>query len=105
MSVVALSEGRADIAGIDLLSWTILNEQGLLPAGLEILDLTPPTLGTPYITAQGRDPAPIAAAIETAIAALPRDVARTLHLKGLVQHGTAAYLAEPIPDFPSLPTH
>ncbi len=97
-SVRALAEGRADIAGIDLLSWTMLSELNLLPAGLEMIDLTPPTLGTPYITARDNDPAPIAEAVTRAIAALPQDIARRLHLRGLAQHGSAAYLAEPIPD-------
>lgn len=97
ISVHALADGRADIAGIDLLSWTMLNELNLLPSGLEIVDLTPPTLGTPYVTARANDPVPIADAITRAIAALPADVSRRLHLRGLVQHGTAAYMAEPIP--------
>ncbi|MAC82237.1 MAG: hypothetical protein CML66_29775 [Rhodobacteraceae bacterium] len=100
-SVVALAEGRADMAGIDLLSWTMFEELGLLPEGLEIVDLTPPSLGTPYITSRDRDPDPIAAAIEAAITSLPDDVRGRLHLKGFVRHGVDAYLAEPIPAPPN----
>ena len=101
-SVRALAEGRADMAGIDLLSWTMFEELGLLPEGLEIVDLTAPSLGTPYITAASRDPEPIAAAIAAAITDLPAGVRDALHLKGFVRHGEAAYLAEAMPPRPAL---
>ena len=101
-TVHALADGRADIAGIDLLSWTMLSELELLPTGLQIIELTPPTLGTPYITARSNDPAPIADAITRAIAGLPDRIARPLHITGFVQHGVAAYLAEPIPAAPAV---
>ncbi len=98
LSLQALADGHADMAGVDLLSWIMLDELGLLPSGLEIVDMTEPTLGTPYISAAGRDPAPIANAISAAIDALPAPVRAALHLHGLVQHGAPAYLAEPLPN-------
>ncbi|OWU72666.1 hypothetical protein ATO3_16030 [Marinibacterium profundimaris] len=101
-SVRALAEGRADMAGIDLLSWTMFDELGLLPEGLEIAGLTEPSLGTPYITAKGRDPEPIARAIGAAIARLDPAFRDALHLKGFVQHGEAAYLAEAMPPVPAV---
>ena len=103
-TVVALAEGRVDMAGIDLLSWTMLDELGLLPAGLEIVGHTAPSLGTPYITAPGNDADAIAAAITAAISDLPDPVRRALHLRGLVRHDPAAYLAEATPPHPDAGT-
>lgn len=99
LSAAAVAEGRADIAALDALTWALLQRHApALP--LREVAHTTPTPGLPYITAKHRDPAPIAAAIRDAIAALSPDDRETLHLKGLVTIPSASYLAVPIPPAP-----
>ncbi len=100
-SARAIAEGRADIAGLDALTWKLLQEHDPALAGqLRELETTPPTPGLPYITAGSRDPVPIAAAIRHAIETLaPRDRA-ALHLKGLETIPARDYLAVPNPAAP-----
>lgn len=100
-SATAVAEGRADIAALDALTWTLLREHHPeLTAGLRELDRTAPTPVLPYITAAGRDPAPLAKAITGAIDDLSPDDRALLHLRGLVQIPAEAYLALPIPPRP-----
>ena len=97
-SVHAIAEGRADIAGIDALTWALLSAHDPATAALKIIDETPPTPGLPYITAPGNDVAALHAAIEGAIESLSNEDRATLHLKGLVQIDTATYLDVPTPE-------
>ncbi|OWU79376.1 phosphate/phosphite/phosphonate ABC transporter substrate-binding protein [Phaeobacter sp. 22II1-1F12B] len=97
LSLHAVAEGRADIAGIDAVTWLLLCEHDRLAAQLKVIAKTTPTPGLPYITAQGRDPAPIADAIAAAIADLDEQDRRALHIRGLVRIETADYLSVPTP--------
>ncbi len=100
-SARAVADGRADMAGLDLLSWAILGEHDPgLAARLRVIDATAPTPALPYITAAGRDPAPIAAALRGAISDLCETDRRALHLNGLVDIAAADYLAVPTPPGP-----
>jgi len=95
-----VADGQADIAALDALTWELLQEHAPTARALKVVGRTDPTPALPYITAQGRDPAPIFAAIAAAIGDLaPRDRA-ALHLKGIVRIEPGAYLAVPTPPGP-----
>lgn len=98
LSARAVAEGRADIAAIDAVTWTLIKrDTPELASALRLICDTRPTPGLPYITAHGVDPAPLFDAISRAIAALSgRDRARLL-IKGIVQIPAEVYLREPLP--------
>jgi len=101
-SARAVAEGRADIAAIDAVSWRLMAAHRPAVAGrLRVLCHTDPTPGLPLITAQGRDPAPLARAAAAAIAALGAADRATLGLTGLAGIPAEAYLAVPTPPPPS----
>ncbi|MEM8653574.1 MAG: PhnD/SsuA/transferrin family substrate-binding protein [Pseudomonadota bacterium] len=100
-SIDAVRKHEADVAAIDALTYILWADAN--PAQsieIDTFDRTAPTPALPYITARDRDPAPLAAAIQTAITALPNDDRQALHLKGLVQIPASEYLALPIPPAP-----
>lgn len=98
-SLRALREGSADLAAIDAQTWRqLLRFDGADPA-LEIAR-TPPSPGLPLITARGRDPAPLRAALAEAITSLPAATRAALDLQGMVTLDEAAYRAIPIPPNP-----
>ncbi len=100
-SARAVAGGDADMAGLDGLTWALLREHHPdLTAGLRVVRATPPTPALPFITAAGRDPAPIAAAVRAAISDLSPADRKALHLKGLVDIPAADYLAVPNPPGP-----
>jgi ABC-type phosphate/phosphonate transport system substrate-binding protein len=100
-SARVVAEGGADIAALDALTWAMLQrETPLIGAPLKEIGRTDPTPGLPYVTAATRDPAPVAAAIDQAIARLDADDREILHLKGLIRIPASAYLALPIPPHP-----
>ena len=100
-SARAVAEGRADMAGLDALTWEMLKDHdGGLAARLRVIATTSPTPALPWITALGRDPAPIAAAIGAAIGDLAPADRAALHLGGLEDIPAAAYLAVPTPPGP-----
>ncbi len=100
-SANAVAEGRADIAGIDALTLMLMGENDPdLVAQLQVIDTTVPTPALPFITASGRDPAPIADAVRTAISALSDADRQALHLHGLVDIPAADYLTIPTPPGP-----
>ncbi|WP_192966222.1 phosphate/phosphite/phosphonate ABC transporter substrate-binding protein [Phycobacter azelaicus] len=101
-SAQAVAEGSADFASIDILSWEMIQKYDAFAADLDVIDRTASTPGLPFITALGNDPAPLFAAIETAIATLDADAAETLHLKGLVAIPMSDYLAVSTPPGPIL---
>ncbi|MCT4555466.1 MAG: hypothetical protein N4A53_12325 [Pelagimonas sp.] len=102
LSAQALVEGRADIAYIDAVTWRIL--QQLRPDLCDPLELhghSTPTPGLALIAAPGRDPAPLRAALCTALDRLP-DTARAAMggPVGLCQIPMAEYAALKIPPAP-----
>lgn len=101
-SAQAVAEGRADIAAIDAVSWRLFTaHHPEVAARLRVVSHTTPTPGLPLITAEGRDPAPLARAVAAAITALAPADRATLGLAGLVRIPAEAYLAVPIPPPPS----
>lgn len=102
-SARAVAEGRADWAALDAVTWRLIGQHdAALAAQLQVVGRTAPTPGLPYVTAAGRDPAPIRAAITEAIAALRPEDRAALGLRGLVQIPAEAYLALPVPALPVL---
>jgi ABC-type phosphate/phosphonate transport system substrate-binding protein len=101
LSVEAVTEERADIAGVDALTWALLVENRPdLTSGLRVLDRTAPTPALPYITARGRDRRALFSAVSRAIAGLDPQLRARLHLQGLVHIPATEYLALPTPPGP-----
>ena len=100
-SVQAVSEGRADLAGIDALTWALLCEHQNVDAHVRVVAETAPTPGLPYIAATGRDASAIADAVEKAIEALSVEDRAALHLHGLIRIPAEDYLAVPSPPPPA----
>lgn len=74
-SVRAVTEGRADLAAIDCVSYAHIGRlHPELTARLRILDWTPSSPGLPYVTARARDAATVTA-LRTALAEVQADPA------------------------------
>jgi ABC-type phosphate/phosphonate transport system substrate-binding protein len=99
-SALAVANGKADFAGLDALTWMLLQENDTIADNLRVIDKTTPTPGLPYITAETNDARALARAVTAAIDALPQPDRDLLHLKGLVSIDTANYLAIPTPPAP-----
>ncbi len=91
-----VAEGRADLAAIDAVSWALMRRHDGFAAGLREIGRTAPTPGLPLITAPGRDPAPLFAAVSAAIAALPAASRAILLLRGIVHIPARRYLKIPL---------
>ncbi len=93
-SAAAVAEGRADLASIDAVTWRLIERyRPDIAARLHVVARTEPTPGLPLITALGRDPAPLAAAIAAAIAELPAKHRTVLGIERLIHIPKEAYLA------------
>ncbi|SLN63950.1 ABC transporter, phosphonate, periplasmic substrate-binding protein [Roseovarius litorisediminis] len=100
LSAMAVAEGRADIAGIDALTWKLICRHDSFARTLRVLTQTDPTPVLPYITAKGQDAGALYSAIEPAIAKLSTQDRKTLGLKGLIRIDPQEYLAIPNPTPP-----
>lgn len=100
LSAQSVAEGRAEIAALDAVTWALLQRYEPWAGELREVGRTAPTPGLPLITAAGRDPAPIFAAVAEAIDALPAETRAVLHLRGLGRIAPERYLAIPIPPTP-----
>lgn len=69
-SAAAVAEGHADLAGIDVLTWRMIERFDPLVRDLRVIDRTPDTPALPFITAAGRDPGPVRSALSAALAGL-----------------------------------
>ncbi len=99
-SARAVAEGRADIAALDAVTWRLIGQHDSFAAKLRVLDWTDPTPGLPFITAVANDPAPIRAALNAALSALPAPHATALGLRAVVPLPQDAYTTLPQPDPP-----
>nr|WP_254429667.1 PhnD/SsuA/transferrin family substrate-binding protein [Ruegeria atlantica] len=97
LSASAVSEGRADYAALDALTWELLKEHSNLGAELREVTATEPSPALPYITANGQDAPRIAKAVRAAINDLSPADRKTLHLHGLIDIPAEQYLAVPDP--------
>ncbi|MCR9113842.1 MAG: PhnD/SsuA/transferrin family substrate-binding protein [Rhodobacteraceae bacterium] len=100
LSARAVSEGRADLAALDALSWRMIRAHDPFAENLREIARTDPTPALPYITSASRDPAPLFAAITRAIDALSPQDRAALSLHGIVAIPAEAYLAVPNPPPP-----
>ncbi|MGV6812400.1 MAG: phosphate/phosphite/phosphonate ABC transporter substrate-binding protein [Brevirhabdus sp.] len=100
-SARAVAEGRADIAALDAVSWTMMQRWDGFATGLCVVARTAPTPALPFITAPTRDPARLFTALSDTVAALSQDDRDTLCLHGLVRVEAAAYLSVPTPPPPA----
>ena len=100
-SARAVAEGRADIAAVDALSWSIMRQHDAFTDDLCVLARTEPTPALPYITALQRDPAALRCPLHDAIVGLAVEDRATLGLVGLTMIPAQDYLALPNPAPPS----
>ncbi len=100
LSARAVAEGRAEIAALDAITWEMIQRHEAFAARLQVVGLTDPTPGLPYISALGADAAMMFDVIAAAIDALPAADKTALCLRGLVKIDAAAYLAVPTPPAP-----
>jgi ABC-type phosphate/phosphonate transport system substrate-binding protein len=100
-SARAVAEGRADVAAIDAVTWRLLARVEPAATTLKVIDRTAPRPGLPLIAGPGHDPAPLAEAVECAIAALAAEDRATLGLVGLARLPASAYLELPVPPDPA----
>jgi len=101
-SAQAVADGRADLAGLDALTWTLMGEHEAVTGRLRVLARTEPTPGLPYITARNRDVQVIATALRQAITELTPEDRAALHLKGLIAIPSETYLAVATPPAPRM---
>ncbi|MDJ0820851.1 MAG: PhnD/SsuA/transferrin family substrate-binding protein [Paracoccaceae bacterium] len=100
-SAQAVAEGTADLAAIDAVTWALIDRHDAFAQNLRVLTRTTPTPGLPYITAKGRDPEPLRAAITAAITDLDPADRSALMLRGLTLIPATQYLALPLPPKPA----
>ncbi|AKS45581.1 ABC transporter, phosphonate, substrate-binding protein [Octadecabacter temperatus] len=98
-SMKAVVDGRADLAAIDAVTWRMLQSWEPRSAELRVIGRTGLSPGMTFITAKTIDPAPIKAALNTAIAELSPEHAQTLGVRGIVELADSAYDL-PIPKAP-----
>ncbi len=96
-SAQAGASGKADVAALDAVTWSHICRWDDFASDLKEIAQTPATPALPYITSLGRDPAPIAAALEYAIAELSAQDKAALCLKGISMIPVEDYLAVPTP--------
>jgi ABC-type phosphate/phosphonate transport system substrate-binding protein len=101
-SAQAVAAGRADIAGIDVVTLRFLRRlRPGLAAGLRVVATTAFTPGLPLITAAGNDAAAVTSAVRSAIADLPEEDRANLGIRGLADIPHEAYMGVPTPPRPA----
>jgi ABC-type phosphate/phosphonate transport system substrate-binding protein len=100
-SLRAVVDGRADLAGIDAVTFRNMLRWDEAAALVRVLARTGSTPGMSFVTARGNDPAPIRAALAEALAELKPEAAEVLGLRGLAVLPPSAY-ERPLPPAPLL---
>lgn len=100
-SIKAVTEQRADLAGIDALTWKLLEAEGETGA-LKVIAKTDPVPGLPYITSAKAPANILFDATQGAIHALPDEVRHALRLNGLVRIDSKNYLKMETPPPPPI---
>lgn len=101
LSARAVAAGHADIAAIDAVTWSMIQQWESFAPGLKVVGQTDPTPGLPYIAALRADTKVVFDCIAAAITALSLEDRATLRLRGLVRIPAATYLAVPTPPSPA----
>ena len=90
---------QADIAGIDAISWKLIERHEGFAKSLRILERTTPTTPVlPLITSFEQDADLVFGAVEAAIAALPQDLRTAMCLKGILKVPASEYLSVSNPE-------
>ena len=98
-SAKLVSEGKADIAAIDALSFKFIKQYDSFSSNLSIIENTRPTPGLPFIAYLGANEKLFFEAITQAIKLLTSKTREILHLKGLVKISKSEYLKIKTPNF------
>ncbi|MEM7641778.1 MAG: PhnD/SsuA/transferrin family substrate-binding protein [Pseudomonadota bacterium] len=88
-SMDAVAGGQAHLAAIDAVTWAMAPHPGL-----RIARTTPPTPATPFVTARAPWRAPVRAALEAAIAAMPPEDRAATKLIGIADLPGKPYAAD-----------
>ena len=99
-SAKAVAEGRADFAGLDVVTWQLIQRHDDFAQELTAIARTEPTPVLPFITALAQDAGALFEAAKSAVAGLPSATKETLFLKGITKISASAYLAQPLPPTP-----
>ena len=91
-SILAVADGEADLAAIDVVSWRLAERFVPEFQKLRVVGKTEPTPGLPLITAQGHDAELLAEAVTEGIASLDNAVRAILGVTGLVRIPKPDYL-------------
>jgi ABC-type phosphate/phosphonate transport system substrate-binding protein len=94
LSLIAVAEGRAEIAALDAVSWRLFSTAMAEARAVRVIAMTDPTPGLPLIAAAGADQPRLFRIITAAITAADR---AATGLRGLVAIPADAYLAVPTP--------
>lgn len=92
LSARAVSDGRADIAALDAVTWRILRKYEGFAQELRVLDWTASTPGLPLITGMGQNSNDVFDAVEAAILLLGAVDRAALGIQGIVRIPKEAYL-------------
>lgn len=90
-SLLAVADGRASLASIDAITWSMFQKWEPQSAGLSVIARTGLSPGMTFVTRNTNDPAPLFDAMQKAISDLPSEHAKTLGLRGLVALPDGAY--------------
>jgi ABC-type phosphate/phosphonate transport system substrate-binding protein len=99
-SLLAVAEGRADLAALDAVTLRLLSHTEAA-AAVKVVAITEPTPGLPYICALDVDAEAVFAAVAAAIPALRAADRAALGLRGLIRIPPEAYLSIPNPPPPA----
>jgi ABC-type phosphate/phosphonate transport system substrate-binding protein len=99
-SARAVAEGRADIAGIDAVTWNMIARWDAFAGDLRVLARTPPTPALCYVTATGNDPAPYRAALTEALDSLEQETRSRLGVFAILPPDQMGYDGLSVPELP-----
>lgn len=102
-SALAVAEGRAEIAALDAISWTMMTRWDAFTDRLQVIGRTTASPALPFITAQPQHTAALRAALNAALDRLTDTDCRDLGMARVVPAEAARYLAMPIPAAPCQP--
>ncbi|WP_394196383.1 phosphate/phosphite/phosphonate ABC transporter substrate-binding protein [Litoreibacter albidus] len=99
-SALAVTEGRADIAAIDALTWQMISKWDSIADALCVIDTTAPTPALPYICSTSAPRAAMLRALQDAIHDLPPADKACLGISDITTLSPEAYLAVKTPPAP-----
>lgn len=102
-SAQAVAEGRADIAALDAISWTMMTRWDDFASKLQVIGRTTAAPALPFITADASLAEQLRAALNLALGTLSDTDCRDLGMTRVVPVDPARYLSMPIPAAPCQP--